>query len=151
LTPEQRRLRDALASMPARLVAAVGASVVAPGDAPGPGEWSAREVVRHLAAVEEQVWHVRLDALATESFPQWPWVEPGLWSGPGDATFEGAIEVYAARRAETLARLDALDAAGWARTGRHAVYGVLDVAALLRILIDHDEEHLAQVARDAFR
>jgi hypothetical protein len=50
-------------------------------------------------------------------------------------------------RAATVARLDALDAAGWARTGRHATYGVLDVTALLRIALDHDEEHLAQVGR----
>jgi hypothetical protein len=47
--------------------------------------------------------------------------------------------VYAARRAATLARLDALSAAGWARTGRHAVYGVLDVAAMLRILSTRQE------------
>ncbi|TAK01839.1 MAG: DinB family protein [Chloroflexota bacterium] len=147
MTPEQRALRDALAVLPRRIAAAVEASPLAPDDAPEPGEWSAREVVRHLAAVEEEVWHVRLDALATESFPEWPWVEPGLWSGPGDGAFETALEVFVARRGATLARLDALDAAGWARSGRHVVYGVLDVAAMLRILIDHDAEHLAQVAR----
>jgi len=145
VTPEQALLRDALAAGPAQVVAAAAASALRPDESPDPGEWSAREVVRHLAAVEDEVWHVRLDALATESFPQWPWVEPGLWSGPGDATFESALEVFAARRAATLARLDALDAAGWARTGRHVVFGVLDVAAMLRILLDHDEEHLAQI------
>ena len=147
MTPEQRRLRDALAAVPERLIAAATSSPIAPDDAPEPGEWSAREVVRHLAAVEAEVWHVRLDALATESFPHWPWVEPGLWSGAGDGTFDSALEVYAARRAATLARLDALDEAGWTRSGRHVVFGILDVAAMLRILLDHDEEHLAQVAR----
>lgn len=145
MTPEQRGLRDALAAVPGRLVAAVVTSPVAPDDAPEPGEWSAREVVRHLAAVEEEVWHARLDALANETLPRWPWVEPGLWSGPGDATFDGAFEAYAERRAATLARLDALEPAGWTRTGRHDVYGILDVAAMLRILIGHDEEHLAQL------
>jgi hypothetical protein len=145
VTPQQRGLRDTLAAVPARLAAAVAASP--PDVAPQPGEWSAREVVRHLAAVEEEVWHTRLDTLASESFPRWPWVEPGLWSGPGEATFEGALRAYAERRTATIARLDALDAAGWQRTGRHDVYGILDVAAMLRILIDHDEEHLAQVGR----
>ncbi len=29
------------------------------------------------------------------------------------------------------------------RTGVHATYGRLDVAGLLRLAIDHDEEHLA--------
>jgi hypothetical protein len=32
-----------------------------------------------------------------------------------------------------------------ARTGTHDTYGVLDVAALLRLAIDHDREHLASV------
>jgi len=147
VTPEQRRLRETLASTPGRAAAVVEAGGRNPEMGPGPGEWSAREVILHLAAVEEEVWHARLDALASESYPQWPWVEPALWSGPGDATFEGAFEAYATRRSATIARIDALDTAGWQRTGRHEVFGVLDVAAMLRILLDHDEEHLAQIGR----
>jgi DinB superfamily len=147
VTPEQRDLRDGLAAVPGRLAAAATTSPMAPDHASEPGEWSAHEVVLHLAAVEEEVWHRRLDALASASFPRWAWVEPGLWSGPGDESFASALVVYEARRAATLARLDALDDAGWRRTGRHDVYGVLDVAAMLRILLAHDEEHLAQVGR----
>ena len=36
---------------------------------------------------------------------------------------------------------------GWDRTGVHETYGRLDVAGLLRVAIDHDEEHLAGLAR----
>lgn len=147
MTPGQRALRDALASTPGRVSAAVATSPVPPDEQPAPGEWSAREVLLHLVAVEGAVWHARLDALATERFPHWPWTEPGLWSGPGSATFEGASSAFAAQRAETIKRLDALDEAGWARRGRHDTYGVLDVAALLRVALDHDAEHLAQIGR----
>ena len=147
MTPAQRRLRDALASTPRRAAAEATAPGRDPETGPEPGEWSAREVLLHLAAVEEEVWQVRLDGLAAEAFPQWPWVEPGLWSGPGEATFDGALEAFAARRSATLARLDALDEAGWRRAGRHDVFGILDVASMVRILLDHDEEHLAQIAR----
>ena len=35
-----------------------------------------------------------------------------------------------------------LDEAGWARTGRHATFGQLDAEGLLRLAVDHDEEHL---------
>lgn len=145
MTPDQGRLRDALAAVPERVAATTAAASRPPDDAPAPGEWSARQVVLHLAAVEEEVWQARLDALASEAFPHWPWVEPGFWSGPGGDTWDGALAAFAARRAATVARLDALDADGWRRTGRHATYGVLDVAALLRIALDHDEEHLAQI------
>ena len=47
---------------------------------------------------------------------------------------------------ESVAILDGFDDAAWARTGVHATYGVLDVAALLRLAIDHDAEHLASLA-----
>ena len=33
------------------------------------------------------------------------------------------------------------------RYGTHTTYGVLDVAGLLDLAIDHDEEHLAGLAR----
>ena len=154
MTPDQRSLRDALAAVPARLASGVRAMPAAGPDARDPlrptvpGAWSDREVVLHLAAVEEEVWHARLDALATATFPRWPWVEPGLWAGPGADTFSGALAAFASRRAATIARLDSLDAAGWARRGLHATFGELDVAALLRIALDHDEEHLAQIESD---
>lgn len=144
MTPTQRELRDALADMPSRLVAAAGLRDET-GIADVPGEWTAREVVLHLVAVEIDVWQPRLHALETEAFPSWPWVEPGPWTGPEGATFAGAIDVYRRQRGVTVARLDALDDAGWARRGLHATFGELDVAALMQIALDHDEEHLAQV------
>jgi hypothetical protein len=147
VTPAQRRLRDALASTPGRAAVEATAAGRDPEIGLEPGEWSAREIMLHLAAVEEEVWHVRLDALAAEALPRWPWVEPGLWTGPGEATFDGALEAFAARRSATLSRLDALDEAGWRRAGRHDVFGSLDVASMLRILLDHDEEHLGQLGR----
>lgn len=148
MTPAQQALRDTLAGSPGR-AAELAAGLVASGrdpDAPvAPGEWSAREVVLHLAAVDEEVWHPRLDALVREEFPHWPWVEPGPWSGPGVERFDGALAAFAERRAATVARLDALDDAAWAKVGRHETFGLLDVAALLRIAIDHDAEHLGQL------
>lgn len=144
MTPERRVLRDALAATPARVTAAA-AGLADPNVPAIPGEWSAREVTLHLAAVDAEVWQPRLDALIAEDFPRWPWVEPGLWSGPGDGTFDGALAAFSRLRAATIARVDALDDAGWARRGIHATFGELDVAALLRIERNHDEEHLAQI------
>ena len=147
MTPDQRALRDGLAAVPAQIAASAAGALVDPSISPSPGDWSAREVTLHLAAVEEEVWHPRLDALATANFPRWPWVEPGLWSGAGDETFDGALAAFAERRAQTVARLDALDKEGWLRQGHHDTFGVLDVAALLRIALDHDEEHVRQIGR----
>lgn len=144
MNPEQRELRDRLAATPARLAEAA-ARLADPVVSPAPGEWSARDVTLHLAAVEVGVWHVRLDALAREDFPEWPWVEPDRWPLPEGEPLAAALEVFTAHRAATLQRLDGLDEAGWSRCGRHATYGVLDVAALVRIALDHDQEHIDQV------
>ena len=138
MTDRDALVRD-LAAVPALLATAARAAPPPPA-----GEWSAREVVCHLIAVEGEVWHVRLDSLwESNGEPRWAWTEPGPWDGPGSATLDGALEIFATRRAATIERLARLDNPGWRRTGLHPTYGRLDVAALLRVALDHDREHLA--------
>ena len=74
--------------------------------------------------------------------PVWAWTEPGPLDAPEAAALEGALEVFAAGRAATVARVTGLDEAGWARSGTHATFGRLDVAGLLGVVVDHDDEHL---------
>jgi DinB superfamily len=114
-----------------------------------PGEWSAREVVLHLVAVETEVFQARLADLAMGGDPYWHWVEPGMFDGPGGETLDGALGLFAGRRDDTLRRVAALDEAGWMRSGTHETYGVLDVGGLLRIAYDHDLDHLATLKRMA--
>jgi DinB family protein len=116
-------------------------------DPPAPGEWTPDDIVRHLLAVEEEVWHRRLAQLASEDHPTWPWTEPDRWAGDPGASIDAILATYASARASTVATLDALDDAGWARTGTHATFGVLDVAGLMTRAIEHDEEHLHSFER----
>ena len=132
----------ALEGVPARLAVAARAAEARPTPA---GEWTPREVVRHLIAVELEVWHPRLAQLAAEEHPHWPWIEPGPWIGEPDALLDRLLEVYADARAVTVRSLAALDDAGWAKTGTHATFGDLDAAGLMGRAIDHDEEHLASL------
>lgn len=145
------RQRDAtverLAAFPARLAGAARQVESAEPGGPAAGEWSAREVVGHLVAVEAAVWQARLDQLAADpAEPAWSWWEPAPVTDPAAATLEGALGLFAAAREATLARVTALDEGGWARTGLHATYGRLDVVALLGVAADHDDEHLAGLA-----
>ena len=139
-------LRRRLAELPQRLAVATRAAAEVPVPA---GEWTPAEVVRHLIAVEEEVWHGRLRQLATEERPRWPWTEPDRWLGAPDASLEDLLLVYADRRGTTIMMLDALDDDGWRRTGEHATFGVLDVAALMTRAIDHDDEHIASFGDQA--
>ena len=119
---------------------------IAARNAPRPpdGEWSAREVVCHLIAVESEAWHVRLDSLwdSTDT-PQWVWTEPGPWDGRGSETLETALLAFGTRRAATIERLTRLDDAGWRRTGLHPTFGRQDIAAVMQMALDHDREHIA--------
>jgi DinB family protein len=133
-------LRRRLAEVPDRLALATRAAA----DGPVPsGEWTPADVVRHLIAVEKEVWHVRLRQLVAQDKPRWPWAEPDRWLGAPDAPLDDLLAIYAGHRRTTIEILDALGEAGWARTGEHATYGVLDVASLMDRAIDHDEEHIA--------
>jgi len=106
------------------------------------GEWGPVEVVRHLMAVEDEVWQSRLAVVAAEDDPHWPWTEPGLAEGFDGQSLEAVLAAFGAARAATTATVRALDDAGWTRSGTHATYGILDVEGLLRIAIDHDANHL---------
>ena len=137
MTPQQEALRDALAAVPFRLATTIARARPAPA-----GEWTPNQVLLHLLAVEEQVWQARLRQLATEPEPYWPWFEPGLASFEADS-WEEVLVAFRLSRHRTIATIEALDDAGWARTGVHERFGRLDVAALLQRAIDHDEEHIA--------
>jgi DinB family protein len=134
-----RALIAALAGFPEHLEAAARSAAARP--APD-GEWTADQIVRHLIAVEIGVHQARLRDLATVAEPRWEWAEPGPWPGEVELGLDGVIGRFAAHRAATLATIDALDEAGWSRSGQHTTFGTLDVAGLLRNAVDHDEEHL---------
>jgi hypothetical protein len=106
------------------------------------GEWTPEEVVRHLIAVETGVHQARLLDVAIDDGPRWDWTEPRPWPGEPYLDLDGVLERFGAMRAVTVATVKALDGDGWARAGIHATYGRLDVGGLLRLAIDHDEEHL---------
>lgn len=107
------------------------------------GEWSVEQVVRHLIAVEREVHQARLRDLATIDDPRWSWAEPGPWIGRPELGLDEILALFREDRDSTVRTLRGLDDAGWARTGTHATFGVLDVAALMRIAADHDQDHLA--------
>ena len=136
-------VRARLAGFPAALANAAHAARQEP---PAPGEWTPIEIIRHLIAVEEEVWHPRIGQLQTEDHPRWRWVEPGQWLGAPSAGLDEVLAAHARVRAATLALLDDLGPDGWARTGTHDTYGVLDVAGLMTVAADHDDEHLASLA-----
>lgn len=140
----QAELVERFAAFPEALE---GAASVA--GAPPAGEWGTTEITRHLIAVEDEIWRVRFGSIAQEDEPRWAWTEPGQAEGFDDAPLIEILAAFAQARAGTVEIVRELDESGWARAGIHATYGRLDVAGLLRLAIDHDQEHLAGVPQQA--
>ena len=109
------------------------------------GEWGPAEIARHLIAVEREVWWTRFASIVDEEEPHWSWLEPGLEPGLDDVPLAEILARHAAARAHSVAIIDGFTDAQWDRSGVHATYGRLDVAALLGIVTDHDREHLASL------
>ena len=140
LPANRAALVERFATFPARLADAARAAE----ERPVPdGEWTPAQVVRHLMAVEGEVWLSRLATLVAGGEPHWSWTEPGPLPGFDDASLDHVLGLFGRLRASTVDFLGMFNDAAWARTGVHATYGRLDVAGLLRLAIDHDEEHVA--------
>jgi hypothetical protein len=137
-------LVERFATFPDRVAAAARA---ADGQPRTDGEWRPEQVIRHLIAVETIVHRARLLDVAVDDAPAWSWTEPGPWLGEPDLELPGVLARFAELRAGTVASLKALDASAWTRSGTHATYGKLDVAGLIGLAVDHDEEHLRGLAR----
>jgi hypothetical protein len=140
VTSEGQALLDTFAAFPERLSDAAG---VAAGRQVKVGEWGPSEIARHLIAVERAVWHVRFAQIAVDDDPHWDWTEPGPTPELEGAPLETILAVFAEVRGRSVATVRSFDAAGWARHGTHATSGVLDVAGLLQMAVEHDEEHFA--------
>ncbi len=141
---------ERFASFPERLAET---ALVADGRPVPAGEWTPDLVVRHLIAVEGEVWRARLGELVAGGEPHWSRMEPGPAQGFPDASLRDLLGGFAELRAGTVGFLRTFDLVpdGWDRAGIHATYGRLDVAGLLRLAIDHDAEHLAGLTGAASR
>ena len=113
---------------------------------PAPGEWSAREVVHHLAD-SEMTSAIRLRKLLAE--------DDAVIVGYDEPTFarrlyydrpiEASLEALAAARRTTAEILDRLAQDEWGRVGTHTESGPYGVDDWLRIYADHAHDHAAQI------
>jgi len=150
MTLDLREARDALERTPPVLRGLVagqpGAWLTA---APAAGEWSAHQVVCHLAYVEETDWMVRARMIMTEGPARaFPPVNHGDQTDRYAGMETDAVaERFASLRATNLDALDALhlteDDLG--REGLHPTLGRVTMAQLLATWVVHDHNHVAQL------
>ncbi|HVL53870.1 MAG TPA: DinB family protein [Vitreimonas sp.] len=113
---------------------------------PAPGEWTAREVVHHLADSDAMAY-VRLRRLIAEDAPIIQGYDEPEYARRlhYDRPIASSLAVLAGVRASSLDLLEALTPDEWEREGTHSEWGRYSVDAWLGIYADHSAEHAEQI------
>jgi uncharacterized damage-inducible protein DinB len=114
---------------------------------PAPGKWSIQEIVCHLRDME-RVFVERFTKNGHQDRPQ-------LWMMENERVAErlryreaevaAAVREFERLRGDTVALLRALPAAVWQRTGVHPKRGEVTIESLVKLLAEHDENHLVRI------
>jgi len=115
--------------------------------APSRGEWSIREHVAHFYDTQEML-DTRLDLMLGREDPEL--VAMAAYAMAGDEarhpmSLDALMEAFLARREQCVARLRAMPAEGWWRTGRHPDFGRLTVLRQAAYIAFHEQTHLPEV------
>jgi len=111
-----------------------------------PNEWSARQVVHHLAD-SEMTSAIRLRQLIAEDDPQIVGYDEEAFAERlhYDRPVDASLDALRASRASTAEILDRLSETEWGRTGTHSESGSYSVEAWLETYAAHAHEHAAQI------
>lgn len=117
----------------------------------GPGTYSPYDVVGHLIHGEDTDWVTRTEHILAHgaAVPFQPFDREGMRARSAAAPLEERLELFARRRAESLARVRALGLgpADLERAGRHPELGAVTLGQLLATWVVHDLAHLGQISR----
>lgn len=115
---------------------------------PGPGKWSAAEVVHHLAD-SEMTAAVRVRLLVAEDEPVIQAYDQDRFAAAlhYDRPIEASLQAFRFARESTAALLERLTEAEWARKGTHSETGPYGVERWLEIYARHAAGHADQIRR----
>ena len=142
-------LLDRYASGVADLEDALAGITEADLDRPQPGdEWTARQVVHHLADSESMAY-IRLRRLIAEDEPIIHGYDEPEWARRlhYERAIEASVAVVRAVRSASLQLLETLTPDEWARTGTHSESGPYSVGRWLETYADHTHDHADQIRR----
>lgn len=132
-----KTLRALLAGLPAAAV-----------NEPGPEGWSPRDVVAHLASVQEPALFERVRMLAEEDDPVVPNIdeeETLRTYALRDSPVGEILNSFEKRRGQALTWIRTLSPESLGKMGRHAVAGRISAADQLNHFAYHDLAHIRQV------
>lgn len=138
-----------LAGIPGRVASAVAGWSESQLRAPSAsGEWSAAAIFAHMRAADDIVAPRAFMILTRDQAPLAAYDER-RWAevvGYAQADFQTSLQAFTLRRAELVGVLRRAVSEDWQRTGIHEVRGSLSLLEVVAGLVEHEEEHCAQLA-----
>jgi uncharacterized damage-inducible protein DinB len=115
---------------------------------PGPGTWSARDVVHHLAD-SEMTSAIRLRRLLAEDAPVIVGYDEAAFARTlhYDRPIAASLEAFRWARVSTAELLDRMSDADWTRAGTHSESGTYPVTRWLELYAEHAVKHAGQIRR----
>ena len=117
---------------------------------PGPGRWSAHEVVVHCADSEGNA-ALRIRFLLTEENTRIQSYDEAHWARELDyhtLPIEPALATVAAVRANTVPLLRRMTEQNWQWAGHHPESGAYNAERWLQVYAEHLEKHTGQIERN---
>ncbi|MDR3575318.1 MAG: DinB family protein [Anaerolineaceae bacterium] len=113
---------------------------------PAAGEWSFRFIAAHMATVDKECYEDRVVRIAGGGKP---FFQSYFNTGRDFSQLELAdwIKEWKSTRKEIIDFVRGLPEAAFAYTGRHEAFGELTVRDVLKLMLDHDGEHIAQLEK----
>ena len=113
---------------------------------PGPGKWSARQIVHHLAD-SEMTAAVRFRLLLAEDRPSIKGYDQDRLADRlhYERAHEASLELFRATRAATAELMGCLTEEDWLREGTHSEVGRFGLDTWLRIYGPHAHKHAEQI------
>jgi hypothetical protein len=153
MTIEQ--ILTALAEGPPRITEyTAGLTKVQLEDAPGPGEWSANEVLAHLRSCAD-VWGDCIALILDQDRPTIRAVNPRTWITKTDypeQEFQSSLRAFTRQRRALLTVLEPLSPKAWSRSANVTGAGKpieRTIQSYAEWMAEHERPHLKQIKRIA--
>ena len=140
-----RMLVEALASAPKDLTRLLRPLTEFQSTAVTGDHWSAAQIVYHLAQIE-LLSFARFVRINEEDNPREPFIHPDLRGYSNKIPVDHLLTAFTVARATTTDFLASLSPQQWLRKCTHETLGVAKLHQMVRLLIAHDSDHLAQIA-----
>jgi len=114
----------------------------------GPGKWTVRQVVHHLAESHMNGF-ARLKWALAEDNPTLKPYDQDIWTvmGDGDLPIESSLQIIRGLHARWVAVLKALTPEQWKRRCRHPEKGEYTVESLTAAYANHGDKHLGHITQ----